>query len=77
MEKKMRKTFLTIAGATLVALSTVQLAGASEHHGRTHHRTAAAAQFRDSNAYVAPASVQPEWSGYGYYSHGFSAPAGR
>lgn len=74
----MRKMILTFAGATLVALATVQLAGATEHHGRTHHRATAGAQFRNSNASVAPAAVQPEWSGYdGYYSHGFSAPAGR
>jgi hypothetical protein len=71
----MQKTILTIAGSALIALSTVQFAAASEHQGRAHHR----AQFRQSNAYVAPA--QPEWPGYGYdsgyYSHGFSAPAGR
>ena len=35
-------------------------------------------QFRHSNAYVEPAP-QPEWPGYGYggyYSGGYSAPAG-
>jgi len=73
----MRKTILTIAGSALIALSTMQLAAASEHHGRTHHRATVGNQFRDTNAYVAPAAVQPEWSGYGYYSHGLSAPAGR
>jgi opacity protein-like surface antigen len=77
----MQKTFLTIAGSALIALSTVQLAAASEHQGRVHHRSAAGAQFRQSNAYVAPATiaVQPEWPGYGYggyYSGGYSAPAG-
>jgi hypothetical protein len=74
----MQKTILTIAGVALIALSTVQFASASEHQGRAHHR----AQFRQSNAYAAPATVavQPEWPGYGYgdgyYSHGMSAPAG-
>jgi hypothetical protein len=71
----MKKTILTIAASVLIGLSAVQFAAASEHHGRIHHRAAASTQFRDSNAYVAPA-VQPEWPGYGYYSHGFSAPAG-
>jgi hypothetical protein len=76
----MRKTVLTIAGSALIALSTMQFAAASEHHGRTHHRATVGNQFRDTNAYAAPASVavQPGWSDYsGYYSHGFSAPAGR
>ena len=31
-------------------------------------------RFRDSNASVV---VEPGWSNSGYYSHGFSAPAGR
>jgi hypothetical protein len=75
-EKKMQKTILTIAGAALIAASTVQFAAASEH--RTHHRSQASTQFRQSNAYAAPAfvAVQPAWSGYGYYSGGYSAPAG-
>jgi hypothetical protein len=76
---KMQKTILTIAGSALIVLSTVQFAAASEHQGRTPHRAIANAQFRHSNAYVAPAyvAVQPEWSGYNYgYSGGYSAPAG-
>jgi hypothetical protein len=76
-EKKMRKTILTIAGSALIALASVQLAVASEHHGRTHHRATVGGQFRDTNAYVAAPVVQPAWSDYGYYSHGWSAPAGR
>jgi hypothetical protein len=79
---KMRKTILTILGSALIAASAVQMASATEHH--RYHRNdrapvATAEQFRNSNAYAAP--VQPEWPGYGYgdgyYSHGFSAPAGR
>jgi Ni/Co efflux regulator RcnB len=73
-EKKMKKIILTIAGSALIALSTVQLAAASEHQDRAHHRAHTGAQFRDTNAYAAP--VQPEWSGYSY-SGGYSAPAGR
>ena len=75
----MKKTILTIAGSALIILSTVQFAAASEHQGRAHQRST---QFRQSNAYAAPATVavQPEWPGYGYgdgyYSHGISAPAG-
>jgi hypothetical protein len=73
-EKKMKKTIFTIAGSALIALSAVQFAAASEHQERAHHRIHASAQFRDTNAYAAPA--QPEWSGY-RYSGGYSAPAGR
>jgi hypothetical protein len=74
----MQKTILTIAGSALIALSTIQLASASERQDRVHHRAAASQQYRNSNAYAAPAYVAaPEWSGSGYYSHGFSAPAGR
>jgi len=69
---KMKKTILMIAGSALIALSTVQFAVASEHHA--HHRAHTSAQFRDSNAYAAPA--QPEWSGPNY-TGGISAPAGR
>ena len=74
----MQKKILTIAGSVLIAFSTVQFAAASEHQGKTHHRITATAQFRHSNAYVEPAP-QPEWPGYGYggyYSRGYSAPAG-
>jgi hypothetical protein len=67
----MKKTILTIAGSALIALSAVQFAAAAEHrHGKMHHR--AAAEFRNSNAYVAPAA-EPE----GYrYSGGYSDMAG-
>jgi len=59
-----------IAGSALIALSTVQFAAAAEqHHGKVHHR----AEFRDSNAFVAPA-YESEAS---RYSGGYSAPAGR
>ena len=74
----MQKTILTIAGSALIALFTVQFAAAaSEQQSRAHHRTVTSVQYRNSNAYMPPAyvAVQPEWSGY--YSGGYSAPAGR
>ena len=71
----MQKTFLTVLGATLIAATTVQMAAASEHHARKARGTASE-QFRNSNAYDAPAYVaaQPDLS---RYSAGISAPAGR
>ena len=66
----MKNTILMIAGAALIALSTVQFAAATEQHHRAHHR---ATEFRDSNAFVAPA-YESEAS---RYSGGYSAPAGR
>jgi Ni/Co efflux regulator RcnB len=68
----MKKTILTIAGSALIALSMAQFASAAERHrGRVHHRT----EFRDSNAYIAPAyEAAPELY---RYSGGYSAPAGR
>jgi hypothetical protein len=47
----MRKTILTILGATLMAATTVQLAAASEHDARrTFHASAPASQqFRNTN----------------------------
>jgi hypothetical protein len=71
-EEKMKKTILTIAGSALMALSAVQFAAAAEHHHKAHHRT----EFRDSNAYVAPAyspAAEPEWY---RYSGGYSDMAG-
>ena len=74
-ERKMKTTILTLAGSALIALSAVQFATASEHHrGKMHHR--ANTEFRNSNAYAAPASVaiQPEWSYR--YNRGYSDLAG-
>ena len=67
----MKKTILTIAGSALIALSTVQLAAATEQHHVRHHR--AATEFRNSNAFVAPAYE----SGTDYSGGAISAPAGR
>jgi hypothetical protein len=76
---KMRKTILTVLGAALITASAVQMASAAEHHRYHRAPVGMTDQVRNSNAYAAPpVAVQPEWSGYdGYYSHGFSAPAGR
>jgi hypothetical protein len=77
----MRKMILTVLGAALITASTMQMASAAEHRTHRAHRAPVTTneQFRDSNASVV--AVQPEWPGYGYgdgyYSHGFSAPAGR
>jgi uncharacterized protein with PIN domain len=52
----MKKIVLTIAGSALIVLSAAQLAAAAEqHHGKVHHR--ANSEFRDSNAYAAPAAA--------------------
>jgi len=67
----MKKTILTIVGSALVIFSAVQLASA-EPRQRVHHR--ANSEFRNSNAFVAPAyESAPE----AYrYTGGLSAPAG-
>ena len=57
-ETAMQKTFFKVLGATLIALTTIQMAGAAEHHARKARATAVQ-QFRDSNAYAAP---QPSYS---------------
>jgi len=61
----MQKTFLTVLGATLIAVTTVQMATASEQHARKARATASE-QFRNSNAYAAPGdiAVQSDWSDY-------------
>jgi hypothetical protein len=61
----MRKSILTVLGASLIAALTVQAATATEHHhNRRLERAPAGEQFRNSNAYAAPAyvAVQPDWS---------------
>jgi hypothetical protein len=74
----MRKTILTMIGSALLAGSLAQGAAASEtRHVRKVYRTPApvSQSVRDSNAAWADTSAQPGWSGY--YSGGYSAPAGR
>jgi hypothetical protein len=69
----MKNAFFAIAGSALIALSTVQFASATEQHNRAHHR---ATEFRNSNAFVAPAYEAAPADAY-RYSGGYSAPAGR
>ncbi len=70
----MRKTILTILGASLLVASTVQIAAAAERrHTPKAVRAPVSEQVRNSNAYAAPTAVQPDWS---RYSGGISAPAG-
>lgn len=60
-------TILLMLVVPLTAALTAQQAVASEHHhARTKQHAVAVKQFRDSNAYAAPAdiAVQPNWSGY-------------
>ena len=54
----MQTTFFKVLGATLIAATTVQMAGAAEHHARKAHATAIQ-QFRNSNAYAAPGDTTP------------------
>jgi hypothetical protein len=73
----MRKTILTMIGSALLAGSLAQGAAAGENrHVRKVYRTPApvSQSIRDSNAAWAD-TYQPGWSGY--YSGGYSAPAGR
>jgi hypothetical protein len=77
----MQKTILTLLGSVLLVATVAEAASATErHHGR---RVACACtpapvlaqQFRDSSGTVWTA--EPGWAPVaGYYSHGFSAPAG-
>jgi hypothetical protein len=64
----MKKTVLTIAGSALIVFSAVQMAAATDQHHRVHHR--AYSEFRDTNAYAAPAPEAYRYSG------GFSDMAG-
>jgi hypothetical protein len=78
----MRNAILTLLGSVLLVASVAQAASATQrHHGRRVASNPAplTQQFRDSSASVWTAA-EPGWSGWspsGYYSHGFSAPAGR
>jgi hypothetical protein len=66
-EKTMRSTILTMLIVPLMATFTAQTVAAAEHHhARTKARAGAIEQFRNSNAYAAPAYIaaQPYWSGY-------------
>jgi hypothetical protein len=75
----MRKTVLTILGASLVVVSAAQIAGAAERHTHESDRARAPAsqQFRNANDSLASPSVeQQDWSDYSE-GHVISAPAGQ
>ena len=75
----MRNTVITIVSASLMIMSTVQIAAAAEHyaHKSKHARAVATQQFRDANDFLPPASVvQQDWAEFGD-GHAISAPAGR
>ena len=66
----MRKTILTLLGASFIAALATQATAASGHrHIRSTDRAAASERFLNSNAYLAPnnTTVQPGWSGYSGY----------
>jgi hypothetical protein len=72
----MRKTVLTILGASLIVVSTIQIAAAAERHAHKSDR-ARSQQFRSANDSLAsPSAEQQDWSDYSE-GHVISAPAGR
>jgi hypothetical protein len=76
----MRKTVLTIFGASLIAASTVQMVAAAERHTHKVERVPvpASERFRNANdSLVWPsAAAEQYWSDYSE-GHVISAPAGR
>jgi hypothetical protein len=75
----MRKTFLTVLGALLIAGSTVQMTAAAERHTRKAERApvSTSEQFRNANDSLAwPSAEQRSLSDYSE-GHVISAPAGR
>lgn len=73
----MQTTFFKILGATLIATTTVQMAGAAEHHARKAQATAIQ-QFRNSNAYAEPGYTSSQPSDLSNLAEGAQAsgPAG-
>jgi hypothetical protein len=72
----MRKIFLTILSASLIAASAVQIAAAAERHAHNSDR-ARSQQFRNANDSLAsPSAEQQDWSDYSE-GHVISAPAGQ
>lgn len=75
----MPKTVLIILSATLVAVSTVQVAARAAGHAEEliRARVPASQQFRNSNdSLVWPSVPQQNWSDYSA-GHVISAPAGQ
>jgi hypothetical protein len=75
----MQKTLLTILAASLIVVSTVEIAAAAERHTHKSDRAQArtSRQFRNANDSMASSSVeQQNWSDYSE-GHVISAPAGQ
>ena len=72
----MRKTVLTILGASLIVVSTIQIAAAAERHAHNLDR-ARSQQFRNANdAPASPSAARQDWSDYSE-GHVISAPTGQ
>jgi opacity protein-like surface antigen len=74
------KTLTSLAAASLIVISSVQLAAAAPRQHQTKaDRATIQQQSRTSDAYAYWPSEQPTWRAPGptNYSGGFSAPAGR
>jgi hypothetical protein len=66
-EMTMQNAILSTLVVALAGVLMAQTAAASERHqARSRERAVAIKQFRDSNAYMAPAPIaaQPYWAGY-------------
>ena len=77
----MRRTILTLLGASfMAALATQAMAASEHHHMRSTHRPVPSERFLNSNAYFARGNteVQPGYLGYSGYDGAMgSGPAGR
>jgi len=74
------KALVLILGVAATLASTIQFATAAERHHQTKSdRVVVRQPSRINNAYAAWPTTQPAPYGYasGYYSGGYSAPAGR
>jgi hypothetical protein len=75
----MRKTIVTILAASLIVVSTVEIAAAAGRyiHKADHAQARTSQQFRNANDSMALPSVeQQNWSDYSE-GHVISAPAGQ
>jgi hypothetical protein len=72
----MRKTILTILGASLIASSMQAAVAAEHHHARKVFRASAGYSFRNANDSLAPPAPS-NWNPDYTDPHALSAPAGR
>jgi hypothetical protein len=74
------KALVLVLGVAVTLASSIQFAPAAEcHHQTKSDRVVVRQPSRINNAYAAWPTTQPPPYGYasGYYSGGYSAPAGR